>query len=60
MSETTLTSPGLNSPGAKPSGWRFFPVGIVAALAVVIIVNLGMVYVAISTFPGEIVHTGHK
>ncbi len=38
----------------------FFPLGLIAALGVVIIVNLGMVYVAIATFPGEIVHTGHK
>ena len=42
------------------SSWRFFPLGLIAALGVVIIVNLGMVYVAIATFPGEIVHTMHK
>ena len=42
------------------SHWRLFPIGIIAALGFVIVVNLGMVYVAISTFPGEIVHTMHK
>ena len=45
---------------AQSSGWRFFPVAIIAALGFVIVVNLGMVYVALATFPGEISHTGHK
>jgi nitrogen fixation protein FixH len=48
------------APTAERSNWRFFPLGLLAALGVVIIVNLGMVYMAISTFPGEIVHTNHK
>lgn len=47
------------TPGPR-SNWRLFPIGILAALGIVIVVNLGMVYVAISTFPGEVVHTGHK
>ncbi len=45
---------------ASRSTWRLFPIGLLAALGVVIIVNLGMVYVAIATFPGEIVHTRHQ
>ena len=45
---------------APRSNWLLVPIGISAALGFVIVVNLGMVYVAISTFPGEIVHTQHK
>ncbi len=38
-------------PGAR-SLWRFFPLGVVAAMSVVIAVNAGMIYSALHTFPG--------
>lgn len=34
------------------SGWRWFPWAIIASLAVVIVVNAGMMWAALSTFPG--------
>jgi nitrogen fixation protein FixH len=35
------------------SMWRFFPQAIVAGLGVVVVVNLGMVYAALHSFPGR-------
>lgn len=35
------------------SAWRFFPAYIAAAMSVVIVVNIGMVYSALHTFPGQ-------
>lgn len=35
------------------SMWRFFPQAIVAGLGVVVAVNLGMVYAALHSFPGQ-------
>jgi nitrogen fixation protein FixH len=37
----------------KPSRWRLFPWAIAAAMGVVIAVNVGMVYAAMHTFPGQ-------
>ncbi len=54
-----MSATAPQDPAAR-SNWRLFPIGIIAALGIVIVVNLGMVYVAIATFPGEIVHTQHK
>jgi nitrogen fixation protein FixH len=34
------------------SGWRFFPLGLIVSMAVVVAVNAGMVYVALHSFPG--------
>lgn len=33
--------------------WRWFPIGILAALALVILVNAGMIYAALHTNPGK-------
>jgi nitrogen fixation protein FixH len=41
----------------KPlSRWHLFPYAIIAALFVVIAVNMAMIYAAEVTFPGEIHH----
>jgi nitrogen fixation protein FixH len=40
-------------PSAARSAWRFFPWAICAALLAVIAVNIGMVYAALHTFPGQ-------
>lgn len=39
------------APGA--SRWRLFPVGVIAAMSVVVAVNGAMVYVALDGFPGQ-------
>ena len=33
--------------------WRFFPLWVVAGLGLVVVVNAGMIYAALSTFPGQ-------
>jgi nitrogen fixation protein FixH len=33
--------------------WRFFPLAIVGGLGIVVMVNLGMVYAALHSFPGK-------
>ncbi len=38
-------------PGAR-SLWRFFPLGLIAAMSVVFAVNGGMIWSALHTFPG--------
>ena len=35
------------------SMWRFFPLAVVAGLGIVVVVNAGMIYAALSTFPGQ-------
>jgi nitrogen fixation protein FixH len=35
------------------SPWRFFPLGVAAALGLVVAVNVGMAWTALSTFPGN-------
>ncbi len=35
------------------SPWRFFPQAMIAALGVVVLVNAGMVYAALHSFPGK-------
>jgi nitrogen fixation protein FixH len=37
----------------KRSLWRFFPLGVVAGLGLVVVVNAGMVYAALHSFPGQ-------
>jgi nitrogen fixation protein FixH len=37
----------------RTDSWRWFPVGIIGALAFVAVVNAGMVYSALRTFPGS-------
>ena len=37
----------------SPSPWRFFPLAVIAALCVVAVVNGGMVYTALHSFPGK-------
>ena len=47
-------TPGPGSTAASPrrSSWQWFPWAIAGALAVVVIVNAGMMWAALSTFPG--------
>jgi nitrogen fixation protein FixH len=42
------------------SAWRFFPLVVAAALGVVVLVNVGMAYIAISTFPGTVSDHGRQ
>jgi len=42
------------------SAWRWFPIASLAALGFVVIVNAGMIYTALHTFPGENVHGGFE
>ena len=42
------------------SAWRWFPIASLAALGLVVIVNAGMIYTALHTFPGENVHGGFE
>ncbi len=37
----------------KRSSWRFFPWAVVAGLGFVVLVNAGMVYAALHSFPGQ-------
>ena len=45
----------LPGESSRRSAWRFFPWAVVAALGVVIVVNVGMAWSALSTFPGTAV-----
>ena len=41
-------------PGSpKASSWQWFPWAVVAAMSVVVAVNMGMVYAALHSFPGK-------
>ena len=44
----------IDSPGATPvrTAWRYFPWYVAAAMSVVMVVNFGMTYLAVSGFPG--------
>ena len=37
----------------RRSLWRFFPLAVVAGLAFVVLVNAGLVYAALYSFPGK-------
>ena len=37
----------------RPSHWKLFPLAIIAGLGVVVLVNVGMVYAALHSFPGK-------
>ena len=39
--------------GEQNSAWRWFPVASLAALGVVVLINSGMIYAALHTFPGN-------
>jgi nitrogen fixation protein FixH len=39
--------------GPRRSAWNVFPWAIVAAMSLVVVVNAGMVYYALDTFPGQ-------
>jgi len=39
--------------GSGRTAWRFFPLVLIGALFFVILVNIGMAYTAIRTFPGD-------
>ncbi len=38
---------------ARPSAWKWFPLGLAGSMAVVMAVNFGMIYAALHTFPGQ-------
>jgi nitrogen fixation protein FixH len=44
----------------KRSLWRFFPLAIVAGLGIVVVVNAGMVYAALHSFPGQAGNEGFQ
>ena len=44
---------GKTGTSGRKDSWRWFPVGIIGALVVVAIVNGGMVYSALHSFPGS-------
>lgn len=44
--------PGASGRQRRPSLWRFFPLGVVVAMGIVVAVNAGMIYAALSSFPG--------
>jgi nitrogen fixation protein FixH len=37
----------------RPSHWKLFPLAVIAGLGVVVLVNAGMVYAALHSFPGK-------
>lgn len=41
-----------SAPQQRRSAWRFFPVALIASMALVVAVNAGMVYAALHSFPG--------
>jgi nitrogen fixation protein FixH len=43
----------------RTDSWRWFPIGIIGALAFVAVVNAGMVYSALHTFPGSAGEDGY-
>jgi nitrogen fixation protein FixH len=43
-------------PTQRRSAWRFFPLAVIVAMAVVVAVNVGMAWSAIRTFPGTAVN----
>ena len=47
---STTTTPRRRGPR---SAWDWFPWAIAAALAVVILINAGMIWAALATFPGQ-------
>lgn len=44
--------PGASAAGLQHSTWRWFPWAVALSLLVVIVVNVGMMWAALSTFPG--------
>jgi nitrogen fixation protein FixH len=42
----------------RNSAWRWFPVASLAALGVVVLINSGMIYAALHTFPGNAADDG--
>jgi nitrogen fixation protein FixH len=49
-----MRAPGPGNPAEAPrrSSWQWFPWAVAGALAVVVVVNAGMMWAALSTFPG--------
>jgi len=45
-------APSEGLPPRSRSPWRFFPLGVVLSIGVVVAVNAGMIYAALHTFPG--------
>jgi nitrogen fixation protein FixH len=41
-----------SAPSQGRSAWRYFPHAMIASMAVVVVVNAGMVYAALDSFPG--------
>jgi nitrogen fixation protein FixH len=44
---------GKTGMSGRTDSWRWFPIGVIGALAFVAAVNAGMVYSALHTFPGS-------
>jgi len=44
--------PGSAAPPPRRSGWRWFPWAVALSILVVVVVNAGMMWTALSTFPG--------
>ncbi len=45
-------APSDGLPPGSRTPWRFFPLGLVLSIGVVVVVNAGMIYAALHTFPG--------
>jgi nitrogen fixation protein FixH len=48
------------SPGPGRSPWRLFPWLVAAAMTVVVVVNAGMIYAALASFPGKAGNEGFE
>ena len=48
------------SPGPGRSAWRLFPWLVAAAMTVVVVVNAGMIYAALASFPGKAGNEGFE
>jgi nitrogen fixation protein FixH len=48
-----IPPPSGRSPGSARSGWRLFPWLITASIGAVVAVNAGMIYAAVTGFPGR-------
>jgi nitrogen fixation protein FixH len=48
------------SPGPRRSAWRLFPWLVAGAMTVVVVVNAGMIYAALASFPGKAGNEGFE
>ncbi len=47
------SSRSRTTPAERPSLWRFFPWAVAGSLGLVMVVNAGLIWWALSTFPGQ-------